>query len=121
MANTPWAITDRGTKYRTLTTTEVIPLGDADNATVSQWAVKVKITGAGGSFIPKIRLIGSGLSGGDLDDTVYYTADSETAIAAGVASSAANIYYIPADACDVFLDYTQGTGSMTIYVYPFQG
>lgn len=121
MANTAWARTERGTRYRTLDTSEVIALGDANDETVSQWAVKVKITGDGGNFIPKIRLIGSGLSGSDLDDTVYYTADSETAIAAGVASSANNIYYIPADAVDVFLDYTSSTGTMQIFVYPFQG
>ncbi|MHB1310637.1 MAG: hypothetical protein ACYC3L_01380 [Gemmatimonadaceae bacterium] len=119
MANTPWEQTKRGTRYRTLDTDAVIQLGDASGVTVSQWAVKVKVNTPGGTFTPKARVVGSELSGSDLDDMVYYSIDSETAIT--TSSSAANIYYIPSDGVDVFLDFVAGGGSITIYVWPFQG
>lgn len=113
--------TREGGIHWTLTVSEVIPLGNAHSQTVSQWAVQVVITGSGGSFIPKQRVIGSGLSGANLATCVYYESDGETAIAAGVATSTAGIYYIPADGLDTFLDYTASTGSMDVYAFPIKG
>lgn len=110
-----------GCIHWTLDTTAVIELGNAGDDTVCQWAIQVVPTGSGGSFIPKQRVIGSGLSGGNLATCVYYESDGETAIAAGAATSGAGIYYIPADGVDTFLDYTADTGSMDVYAFKFKG
>lgn len=123
MANTPgWLTVNRlGERRKVLDTSEVIYLGDACADIASQFVLEVAVSGSGGSAIPKCRLRGSDLGTGALHDLVYYTVDSEAAITAGTAITAANIYYIPADGIDVYLDYTASTGSMTITLRPIVG
>lgn len=124
MANQYPILTDtsNGTIKLVLDTAEVVPLGFADETRVSQWVLQVQVSGSGAQIIPKQRVIGSGLTGASLATCVYYESDGETAIAAGVATTAAGIYYIPSDGLDTFLDFDPGaSGVMTIYARPLKG
>lgn len=123
MANTAgWLrVNEKGERRKVLDTSEVIYIGDAFADIASQFVVEVAVSGAGGSAVPKCRLYGSDLGTGALHDLVYYTVDSEAAITAGTGITTANIYYLPADGIDVYLDYTADTGSMTITVRPIVG
>lgn len=120
MANRKYNLSNGCIKW-VLDTSTVLALGAPAEHTVGQWAIQVVPTGAGGAFVPKQCVRGSGLSGANLATCVYYESDGETAIAAGTATSAAGIYYIPSDGLDTSLDFTADTGSMALYIYPIKG
>lgn len=122
MANVgPTLQTRPGVRKWSLDTTETIHLGVPSEMTVGQWAIQMVPTGLTGGIVPKQRVVGSGLSGGNLQNCVYYESDGETAIAAGTQSDAAGVYYVPSDGVDTYLTCTLTAGSMDLYVWPLRG
>jgi hypothetical protein len=95
----------------TLDTTEAYAgLGDASQDTVGTWILHVIVTA--GSFVPKIRAMGSGQTG---VSCVYWNAATDTNVTAGTAISASGIYGIPCDGCDLILDYTHAAGGIVVW------
>lgn len=122
MANTPLKPMGRsGTLAATINTTAVISLGNAEDAMVSQWVVQIVPTGLTGGFVPKGTVIGSGLTGSNLDTLLLYEASSEAAVSTASPVGTASVYYIPADGLDVFLDCTVSAGSFVVYARPVAG
>lgn len=121
MANAGPTNIGNGGRRWTLDTSAVIALGCPSPQTAGQWQIQVIPTGSGGSWVPKQCTRGADRTGGNLATCVYYESDSETALAAGAATSALGVYYIPSDGVDTYLDFTADTGSMVIDVYPLRG
>lgn len=122
MANKREALPNQGGWKWTLNTSAVVECGNAHHAVVSKWRLHVKTGGAlPGSFIPKIRATGSGLTGSDLISPVYYK-DSDTAtITGGTAVTTNDVYEIVTDGCDLYLDYTSDSDGMIVYCKPVIG
>jgi hypothetical protein len=105
----------------TLDTTGTYKLGQPVNGAVSSWILHVKGTGTPGSLVLKLAVTGSGLTDSDLKAPVYWAVDDESMVASGTAITTDNIYGVACDGCDLFLDFTEDTGSMAIYAYPILG
>lgn len=122
MANTDFKLNTRtGVRKATIDTTATVRIGNAAEELVSQWVVQIVPTGLTGGFVPKGRVIGSELTGGNLATLLLYSASSETAVSTASPVATAGVYYIPADGLDVFLDFTVSAGSLDVYIRPIKG
>ena len=121
MANKREALEGGGWKW-TLNTTATVECGNIHHGVVSKWRLHVKLGGASpGSFVPKIRATGSGLTGSDLIAPVYYKDTDTATITAGDSVDANDVYEVVCDGCDLFLDYTSGADGMIVYCKPVVG
>lgn len=107
----------------TLSASGTYKLAQPVNGAISTWIIQIKGSAPAGTFIGKVSVTGSGLTGADLKDAPYYNqATPETLVAAGTAIGGADgIFKFPCDGCDLYLVYTSSAGSMAVHAYPVIG
>lgn len=123
MANRVDTTTRSGTYKVTLDTTGDVQLPGSEEDTISTWVLHVVNGGANpGSFIPKLKVAGSGLASTEYISPEYYKASTgSTAITTGTAVTTEDIYKIVADGCDVHLIYTADTHGMIVWARRLAG
>ena len=109
------------TYSKTVTATQVISLGNANNELIGSFVVQLSTLSGTVAITPKGRLHGSGIASAQYA-TLAYTVGSTGVLTAGTtAISAAGVYFIRADGMDVFLDATLTSFSVRIDAQALNG
>lgn len=105
------------------TTVSDYVIGNAHTEVVGKFRIKSKKGGASpGSLVLKTRPTGTTYTGADCAQPIYYRDGSSTAIAGGTAISGTDdIYEVIVDGCDLLVDYTSSTHSLTVTFKPVVG
>lgn len=107
----------------TLDTTGVVNIHNAfGSSRIGSFRIQSVPGGASpGSFTIQERLHGTGLSGSNWLDLIFYDDSTSTVQAAGTSVSAAKLLTVVADRADIQITYTADTDGMTLYILPMLG
>lgn len=103
-----------------MTASEVKNLGSSREGVVSSWVLGISGTFVG-SMILRKRLRGGSVALASAGACWYTNVLTNTAVAAGTAITAAGVYVVQADGCDIGLDFTYTSGSLVLEVDPIIG
>ncbi|MBK8246415.1 MAG: hypothetical protein IPK85_03315 [Gemmatimonadetes bacterium] len=115
-----------GVQVVTLDTTGSVKLPCPSDTKVSRWVLHVIFNGVTpGAFVPELSIFGTGvdLTADTVECAYYKVSTGSTAITAGTATSAVDqdIYVVPCDGCELTLNFTAATHSLTVYAMPLLG
>lgn len=103
-----------------LDTTGVVNVGEAAEGAVGSWIMEVSGTFSGSLALRK-KIRRGRVADASALGTYYTNFDAGTSVASGTAITAAGLFSIPCDGCDLILDYTATSGTMVVELTPLLG
>lgn len=110
----------RGTPVWTITGTGQVNLGDAQDGAVGSWVLSTAFSSSGSLTLTK-KLRGSSVTDANAPDTFYQNFATGVDASAGVAITGAGLWKVECDGCELVLDITSLTGTLTVEAIPLLG
>lgn len=119
MANTK-EVSTGGVQTVRLDTTGTMNLGEAAEAVIGSWVLQVSGTFSG-SLVLRKKVRRSVVLDASAPDTYYVNYATGATVTAATAITAAGLFKVPCDGCDLILSYTHTSGQMVVECVPLFG
>lgn len=119
MPNTQ-SVTSTGVMTVRLDTTGTWNVGNISPTVVGSWVFQISGTFSG-SLVLRKKVRRSTVADASAPTTVYENFATGATVSAGTAITAAGLFKVLCDGCDLVLDYTATSGTMVLEMIPLEG